>query len=73
MKIHEPRFIDSNGAIPLSNEMTWWVCRRCHVVKMYTKNELLKLRGETPICTEGHGHETNGEWSQAYFMQRIEF
>ena len=68
--IHQPRFMDYNEDIP-KGEMTFWVCRRCHVVKMYTKDELRCIRSETPICAEGRGHKTDGAWIQSYFMQRI--
>lgn len=69
-RIHQPRFMDYNEDIP-EGEMTFWVCRRCHVVKMYTKDELLKIRGGIPICIEGIGHETDGSWVRSYFMQII--
>lgn len=70
--IHEPRFIDSNDDIAI-DEMTWWVCRRCHVMKMYTTDELRQIKGGIPICAEGYGHASDGLWMQSYFMQRIEF
>ena len=69
-RVHQPRFIDSNEDIP-EGEMTFWVCHRCNVVKMYTEDELRKIKGGIPICIEGIGHETDGLWVQSYFMQRI--
>jgi len=72
LRVREPNYADSSLAIVLSGVLSFWVCRKCHTVRAYTKAELREIKGGIPVCTKGDGHETDGIWMQSYFMQKIE-
>jgi len=71
LRVREPNYIDSSLAIIPPDAVTWWVCRKCHAVRAYTKKELDEIKGGIPVCTRGEGHENDGIWIQSYFMHRI--
>ena len=71
LHIRPPRFIDLFDGDINPDDVTWWVCRKCHTVRLYTTKELTDFKGRVPICAEGRGHETDGTYMQSYFMQMI--
>ena len=49
-----------------AHKLTWWMCRVCNCVQVYTASDLLEIPGRIPTCTScDDGMERS--------MQRIEF
>ena len=49
-----------------ASKLSWWVCRVCNRVRVYTASDSLEIPGKNPVCTscaDGAGR----------FMQKLEF